>query len=101
MDLGSTITEIRKLRKIKQSDLAAKCNITQAYLSSIENNKKEPVISKLKEIANALDVPLPVVFFLSMDEADISNDKKQLFEFLFENFKPILYNNFVKESEVV
>ena len=96
MNLGKTITSLRKKRNLKQLELAEKCDITQAYLSHIENNRKEPHISTLKGISKALDIPLPILFFLSMDEQDVSDDKKDLSDFLFKNFKPIIENNFIE-----
>lgn len=95
MDLGKTITSLRKKRNLKQNELADKCGITQAYLSHIENNKKEPHISTLKQISAALDIPLPIIFFLSMDDKDVTADKKEISTFLFDNFKPIIENNYV------
>ena len=96
MNLGKAISDLRKKKKLKQLELAEKCNITQAYLSHIENNKKEPHISTLKEISKALDIPLPIIFFLSLDDADISVEKKELSSFLFKNFKLILENNYIE-----
>lgn len=80
MNLGTTITKLRKERKITQGDLAEKCKITQAYLSMIENNKKEPNLSTLKELACALNVPLPVIFFLSIDKDDVPLDKQGMYD---------------------
>lgn len=97
MDLGNTIATLRKRKKLKQLELAEKCNLTQAYLSKIENNRKEPHLSTLRLISSELDVPLPILFFLSMNEDDVSEDKKELSSFLFNNFKPILENNFIED----
>jgi len=96
MNLGKTISDLRKKKNLKQFELAEKCNITQAYLSHIENNNKEPHISTLREISKALDIPLPIIFFLSMDEEDVSPDKKELSSFLIKNFKLILENNYIE-----
>ncbi len=82
MDLGTTISKLRKSRKITQDDLAKKCDITQAYLSLIENNRKEPNLSTLKTIASILEVPLPVLFFLSLNSDDIPLDKIFAYEIL-------------------
>jgi transcriptional regulator with XRE-family HTH domain len=79
MDLGHTITKLRKDSNITQEDLAQKCNITQAYLSQIENNKKEPNLSTLKDISTALSVPLPVIFFLSLENEDVPEGKRPIF----------------------
>jgi transcriptional regulator with XRE-family HTH domain len=95
MNLGNTIATIRKKKGLKQFELAQLCKITQSYLSNIEKGNKEPHLSILKEISKALGVPLPVIFFISMTEEDVSIDKKELFSFLSTNFTPVIQNNFI------
>ncbi|MBA9074729.1 transcriptional regulator with XRE-family HTH domain [Flavobacterium gossypii] len=82
MDLGTVIKNIRKDRQQTQNELAANCDITQTYLSQIEGNKKEPNLSVLKKISACLDVPLPVLFFLSLNEQDIDPNKREAFKLL-------------------
>lgn len=82
MNLGNAITKIRKDSNTTQEDLAKKCNITQAYLSQIENNKKEPNLSTLKDISVALAVPLAVIFFLALEENDVPEGKQPIFNML-------------------
>jgi len=82
MDLGTVIKNIRKDRQQTQNELAANCDITQTYLSQIEGNKKEPNLSVLKKISTCLDVPLPVLFFLSLNEQDIDPNKREAFKLL-------------------
>jgi transcriptional regulator with XRE-family HTH domain len=79
MDLGSTIKNLRKQRKQTQHEFAGRCGITQTYLSQIENNLKEPNISILDDISKELKLPLPVLFFLSMTESDVPEQKRQDF----------------------
>jgi XRE family transcriptional regulator, regulator of sulfur utilization len=79
MKLGNTIKELRKQKHIPQEVLAENCGITQAYLSQLENDKKEPNLATLKAISKGLDTPLPLIFFLSMTEDDISESKKGIF----------------------
>ena len=82
MNLGNIISNLRKSKGFKQGEFADICNITQAYLSQIESNKKEPNLSCLKLISEKLDVPLPVIFFLSIDKEDVPDKKKESFEML-------------------
>jgi transcriptional regulator with XRE-family HTH domain len=77
MDLGSSIKKIRQQKGIKQKDLAERCCMTQAYLSKIESNQKEPTISALKTIANSLGLPLPILFFHALTSDDIDDPKKR------------------------
>lgn len=97
MNLGNTITFLRKQRKINQSDLAKKCKITQAYLSLIENDKKEPNLATLKKIAKGLDVPLPVIFFFSLEEGDVPKSKKEIFDAITPSLQGLVKNVFSLE----
>lgn len=75
MNLGNTIAQLREKRGIKQGQLADTLGISQTYLSQIENNKKLPNIALLERVGAELSIPLPFLFFLSLDEKDISKDK--------------------------
>ena len=67
MDLGSVIKKIRKQKELTQNEFASLCGITQTYLSQIENNLKEPILSTLKSISEKLNMPLPIMFFFIHD----------------------------------
>ncbi len=88
MDLGNTIVMLREERGLKQKDLAEYAGLTQSYLSQIEKNKKEPNLSTLKTIGKALGIPLPILLFLSIDEKDLPEQKKEAFDIL----RPLMKN---------
>lgn len=90
MKIGNAIEEIRKLKKVTQLELATKSNITQSYLSLIENNKKEPNLKTLKEISNSLNIPLPFLLLFSVDNEDISESKQQTFSVILPLLKSLL-----------
>ena len=79
MKIGSQIRSIRREKSLLQSDLAEKASITQSYLSQIENNHKEPSVSTLKRLAEVLGIPLPGLLLLSLDEGDVDEDRRELF----------------------
>ena len=97
MNLGNTIREIRKQKGIKQNALAGLCNISQTYMSQIENNQKEPNISTLKEISTQLHVSLPILIFLSIDEADVPTSKKDVFKIIGPTVKTLIKDLIVDE----
>jgi XRE family transcriptional regulator, regulator of sulfur utilization len=90
MDLGNTIKDIRKQKGISQTELADLCDISQTYLSQIENNQKEPNISILKVIADKLKIALPILFFLALNEADIAPGKKGIFQTIGPTVKTLI-----------
>lgn len=94
MNLGNTIKEYRIKKGYKQTELADMCDITQAYLSKIESNQKEPTLSILKTISSALKIPLPVLFFLSLTVEDIDLKKQDAFKIIEPSIKGMIQNFF-------
>lgn len=92
MNLGIIIKDGRKLQKLTQSEFASLCGITQTYLSQIESNLKEPNLSTLKVISENLQLPLPILFFLSLDIEDVDPSKREAFKII----KPSI-NAFISE----
>ena len=90
MDLGVTIKNIRKQKGQTQSEFASACGISQTYLSQIENNQREPNLSTLKIISNELNVPLPILFFLSLNIDDIQQSKREAFEIISPSVKSLV-----------
>lgn len=98
MNLGNTIKSLRQQQGIRQNSLAESCDISQTYLSQIENNAKEPNISTLKIIAKKLSVPLPVLFFLSLDEKDIKPEKRNAYNHLAPSLQSMIAEFFTNIS---
>lgn len=90
MDLGSIIRNIRKQKGQTQSEFASLCGITQTYLSQIECNSKEPNLSTLRMISDRLNVPLPILFFLSMTEEDVHPNKREAFGIVSPSVKSLV-----------
>lgn len=94
MDIGSTIKRLRIKKGLKQNEFAEKCDMTQAYLSKIESNQKEPALSVLKTIASALQIPLPVLFFHSLTEDDIDPKKRESFKIILPSIQGMIESFF-------
>ena|SRR5690554_5948890 len=58
MTLGKNISEIMKRKRITGRELAKKLETSESYISDIKNDKQDPSLKKLREIATALDVEL-------------------------------------------
>lgn len=90
MDLGTTIKKLRKQKSMTQEYFASKCGITQTYLSQIENNQKEPNLSTLKKLSEVLEVPLPIMFYLSLNEEDVIPEKRKAFGMIDPSIKSLV-----------
>jgi len=80
MQIGTVIASNRKLKGFSQGELATEVGVSQTYMSQIERNKKEPAISLLNKIAEAIGIPVPVLFFLSLEDKDVPASKKSIFK---------------------
>lgn len=56
MTLGENLKNIMKEKGLTVRKLADQLHMSPSYLSDIRNDRQDPSLSKLKEIANALDV---------------------------------------------
>jgi transcriptional regulator with XRE-family HTH domain len=60
---GERIKRLREDRQMSQLDLAARVGIENAYLSRIENGKKEPCLRVIQMLADGLGVSLRKLFW--------------------------------------
>lgn len=62
--LGLTIAYYRKLRGLKQAELAEATNLSRTHISNIEapNGKTSISLNKLFDIADVLEVPVKDLF---------------------------------------
>lgn len=56
--LGTRLAEIRKSKKLKQTELAEKLNVSQQVISNIERGVTAPDIEQLKKIADIYNISL-------------------------------------------
>jgi len=56
--LGENIKMIRLAKGMTQGDLCRKLEVDRAYMSNVENGKKNPTLSTITNIAKALNVPI-------------------------------------------
>lgn len=71
MNYGKTIKKYREDRNMTQQELADHVGVTQAAIGFYEKNKREPDAGNLKKISDALDLPLPLLIWLSVEIGDV------------------------------
>ncbi len=90
MNIGNVIRQFRKKKGLKQNELAEKSDISQTYLSQIENNRRFPENKVLQKISKNLSLPIELMFFLSLEKENIPEKKRRYFEILAEPLKEII-----------
>lgn len=73
MNIGQAIKFCRQLKKLTQPELAKRANLSASYVSVLEQGKRDPSLSALESIADALQVPLSVLIFVATDQSDIDS----------------------------
>lgn len=63
--MENKIKELRKLKKMRQEDLAAKLHVTRQTINAIENNKYNPTLELAMRLARLLDSTVEEVFILN------------------------------------
>ncbi len=54
--MGERVKYLRKIKGLTQQDLAEKTNLSQSYISAIEQGAKVPTLFTLDQIAKVLEV---------------------------------------------
>lgn len=98
MNLGQAIKTARTEKGFSQSDLANLCQISVSYLSVVENNQKEPSLEFLRNLSEKLAIPVPVLFFLAMDEQDIPAQKREAFGMIRPSVQAMISEFFLKSN---
>jgi transcriptional regulator with XRE-family HTH domain len=72
MSVGRAVKFARIAAGIKQKDLADRLDVSPNYLSLVENDKREPSLSFLRNLAREMAIPLGLLFL------DVDNDMSEI-----------------------
>jgi len=78
MNIGHAIQLARSKRKLSQSELAQRADISVSYLSLLERSKRDPPLSTLKRVSSALGVPIEILFFLGAEGGELGVLNREL-----------------------
>ncbi len=92
MDLGGTIKQCRKAKKMTLAQLSEDCGISVSHLSLLENNNREPSFSAVETIAKALGLPLSVLVFLAAQKDEVTELSASHIEALSNNIMELMAN---------
>ena len=99
MNIGPTIKKLRKQKNLTQTDLCSQVGIKQTALSQIENGTTTPHKSTLSKICEVLGLPEQVLVILSLENEDIPEDKKLMFDTLYPTVKDFMIKIFYEDDE--
>ena len=79
MKIGQAIKMIRTRRGLSLTELSRRSGCSVSYLSMLETGgRQDPTISKVKTIAQSLNVPIEILFFLAADKNELVGIDKDL-----------------------
>jgi transcriptional regulator with XRE-family HTH domain len=78
MNIGKSIKMCRTSLGLSQGDLAQKIGMSMSYISLIEKGKRDPAISTIEQIADALGVPVSLLTFLAADPNELKGVPEDL-----------------------
>jgi transcriptional regulator with XRE-family HTH domain len=67
MNIGKAVRICRAARGLSQRELAEKAEFSSAYISLIEQGKREPSLSGIKKLSNALSLPHDLLILLALE----------------------------------
>lgn len=80
MSIGAAIKLCRDRKGLTLSELSEKSGLSVSYISLLENNKRDPNLSKVESISDALNIPLSLLLFLSEEKEKIESLSPELAE---------------------
>ena len=80
MSFGSELRKRRKSQGLTLEQLAEKSGMTFSYLSTVENNKRDPSLSTMQALASALGVPVGLLLEPAVDISAQAEKVARLFE---------------------
>ncbi|GAA0283357.1 hypothetical protein GCM10008922_47390 [Faecalicatena contorta] len=78
--IGEALRLLRIFNGYKSVELAKKLEISQSYVSEIENNKKQPTMEILDKYANIFDMKKSTLLLFAEsleDDPQMGNDKRK------------------------
>ncbi|NDV43133.1 helix-turn-helix domain-containing protein [Flagellimonas sediminis] len=99
MELGKVINLLIKKKGLTQVEVAKRIGKSTTALSQIIKGSYNPNPDTLDKICKVLEVPQPILFFLTISEEDIPEDKLELYRVLAPTIKDFLIKIFGEERE--
>ena len=98
MHTGIAIKTVRKELNIPQYKLAIKLGISSGSLSQLEIRIKSPSPKTIETFCEIFDVPLSIVYILSLEEKDISKNMRRKYRMLYPSLRSLTLRMFTSRS---
>ncbi|WP_375587012.1 helix-turn-helix domain-containing protein [Flagellimonas aurea] len=99
MELGKVINVLIKKKGLTQVEVANRIGKSPTALSQIIKGNYNPNPDTLQKICDVLEVPQPILYFLTISEEDIPIEKLELYRMLAPSIKDFLIKIFGEEKK--
>lgn len=96
MDIGKAIKVLLLKRDMTQKQLSKKTGMSETSISLILKGHTQPRKETLESIAKALKVKPEFLLFLSIDQADVPKEKRELYDMVWPQMEDTFLKLFVK-----
>jgi len=90
MNVGNAIKQIRRAKKLTQSEVAKGAGISQTAFSQIETGASDPHKKTLEAIATALGTKVSVIALLAIDASDVAENKKEAYNKIMPSLRKLM-----------
>lgn len=98
MEIGKVVNILIKKKGLTQAEVANRIGKSPTALSQMINGVYNPSPDTLDKICKVLGVPQPILYFLTISEEDIPEDKVELYRMLAPSIKEFLIKIFGEDS---
>lgn len=98
MEIGQVIKSLIKKRGMKQKEVAALIGKSPTALSQIINGTYKPQSDTLEKLSEVLNVPVAVIYFLSISESDVPKENLSLYRNLAPSMEKYLMDVFMVDK---
>lgn len=80
MNIGKAILLCRTQKGMTKTKLAELAGISLSYLSLLEHGKRDPNLSTINSICDAINIPVSIFMFLASDANDLEGMSSEIAE---------------------
>lgn len=78
MSFGNALKMCRTQKKVSKTKLAELSGLSISYLTLLEKDKRDPNLSTIEKICDALNIPISIFIFLAFDKKEIDGISHEL-----------------------
>lgn len=80
MNVGRALSLCRTQKRMTKTELSKAAEVSVSYLTLLEQGKRDPNLSTVAQICNAMNVPMSIFMFLASDDQDRNGISNELAE---------------------